>query len=138
MKVEWKGLTFIVGEMSRAQALRFTDEALTRFKGDDESTLRIALREYDPFLVSFTPIIVQQNGATHARGERTFMTSEGAELVISLPITESAFDDLPKSLADELAKAAYTANIWIDGDLKNEPSLTTATNSEPQSGKLSS
>ncbi len=137
MKVEWKGLTFIVREMSRAQALRFLDETITRFKGDD-GLVHLTERQYFPLLVSYTPIVVQQNGTAHNKGERTFVTSEGDELPLTLPLTEDGFNELPNSLSDELVEAAQQANRWIDGDVKNGASLTTVTNSEPQSGKLSS
>lgn len=134
MKFEWKGLTFIVSEMSRAQALRFTDDVTTRFKGED-GLIHLTARQYDPLLVSYTPLIIQQNGMIHAKGKRAFTTTDGDELMLTLPLTEDGFNDLPKSLSDTLAEAAQTANFWIDGDAKNAVRRTTETSSEPQSAK---
>ena len=128
----WKGITFRVGEMNRAQALVCSAEFNKLFKAAPDG---LSMSEVEEHVACYAPVVIQESAGAFASGAHTVTTEDGERLELNLPLTGAAFQALPYSLTQAWSRAAMDANPWLTFDLKNEESRITTPTSESPSGK---
>lgn len=112
--LKWKDkLTIWVGEMSRAQALQFSQQAeLITLVADFE----FLSREVEFLFVSAAPCRVKYQDQLLADGIHEILVNPNEPpILLTLPMTRKCFDELPVSLSNEWYKAAEAENQYMAG-----------------------